>query len=171
MRVQSVIHSAKFLALTLVAGAATGCGLVPSEYRGSFRDAQTNVSAEIGARKGTFRTADGRELKLKADRSDFERVASGKPGILVETNAHSGYLLDSFWVSPRMDTYAEGGGMAWFEAEVLYTQFDSRVKDPVRRLQFFHCVNGQVLLDTVEQRWQMGCPAGPAYYELRRQGD
>ena len=148
---------------------ASGCGLVPREYRGSFRDVQQNVSAEIKARKGTFVTADGRVLALKADSSDFERVASGKAGILVETNAYSGFLLDSFWVSPRMETYSSAGGLAWFDAEVLYTQFDSRVKDPVRSLRFFHCVNGQVLLDLEQQRWQMGCPAGPAYYELRRQ--
>ena len=156
------------LSLAAAALLVSACGVIPKEYRGEYVDAATGTSLKLTRGKGVLLTADGRELKVKADEIDFERVASGKPGLLVDSNPVEGNLLEVFWVIPDLTTQQEGAGLVWFDAEVLYTQFDTTAKDKVPGFPMFHCRTGAVMLDTLTKRWQIGCPAGPALYQLNR---
>jgi hypothetical protein len=153
------------VALTLL---ASGCVLIPKEYRGEFVDAATGSSLLLKGKKGTLRTADGRDLALKVDAADFERVSSGEPGILVDSNPLQGNLLEAFWVNPDLSTLQQAGGLVWYNAEVLYSQFDQNLTQKVKTFDMFHCVHGAVTVDTLTRRWQIGCPAGPTRYHFTR---
>ncbi len=161
----------KVMMAVAVALVAVGCGKIPSAYQGEFVDAASGVKLKLGGSDGELVFADGRKLEAKADDHKFENIKEGKPGIFLGQNTRNGNLVDIFWLNPNLTTRQEVEGFVWYTSEVLYTIVDSKREDKVPSVQFFHCTDGQVMLDMTTQQMQMGCPAGPKVYTFVRGGE
>lgn len=157
--------------IVALAAIATGCGVIPSEYRGEFRDASSGASLELKGKKGEFRTSDGRTITAKAKDLEFEKLVQAEAGIYVSTDAGQKDVLEVYWVSPDGASRQEAAQMVWFRSEVFYTELNLNTKDKVKTLEFFHCREGSVLLDMPTKRWQVGCPDHPTYFKMERVKD
>lgn len=155
-----------FAAIIVMVG--VGCGAVPSAYRGEFQDAAKGVRLELEARKGVFQDAQGKKIDSKASDLKFESLEKGIAGIYVSTSPVSENKLEVYWVNPDLSTRQEAAGLVWVSSEVIYTLFDLSQKDDVREIELSHCEKGTVLLDTLSQRYQIGCPAEIEFYKLTR---
>ncbi|OFZ18961.1 MAG: hypothetical protein A2X94_13510 [Bdellovibrionales bacterium GWB1_55_8] len=156
------------LALVVI---GTACGVIPSEYRGEFRDSESGASLKLKGRKGVFQTADGRKIESKAKDLEFEKLAQAQGGIYVSSDPGSDSILEVYWVSPDVASRQEAAQLVWFRSEVIYTELNLKTKDKVNTLEFFHCREGTILLDLPTKRWQMGCPGNADYLRMQRVKD
>lgn len=158
----------KMMMAAAVALVVVGCGKIPSAYQGEFVDAAAGVKLKLGGADGELVFADGRKLEAKADDHKFEIIKEGKQGIFLGQNPRNDKLIDFFWLNPNLATRQEVEGFVWYTSEVLYTIVDTKREEQVPSVQFFHCMDGHVMLDLTTQQMQMGCPAGPKQYTFVR---
>jgi len=149
----------------------TNCGLVPSEYRGKYSDPQSGTTLVFNGSSGEFVGSRGKKFEMDMHEIDFKRVAQGNPGIFVTTPKEDENAMDVYWVIPNATSKKSAEGFIWFEAEVLYTQLNTKIEKEAQALKLFHCTDGTVMLDVPTERWQIGCPAGPSYYHMVRVED
>ena len=157
----------KAVLATILLATSSACGVIPSEYRGKYQDSN-GARLELKSRKGVFQDASGRKIVAKADDLKFENLLKGEAGIYVSPNTVSGDKLELYWVNPAIETRQEAEGLVWFNSEIIYTLFDMNQKEKVSEIEFYHCGDGTVLLDTAQKLWQIGCPANPDFYRLVR---
>ena len=144
------------------------CGKIPSAYQGDFADSAQGAKLTLGGDSGKLTTSDGRELEAKADDLTFDKLQEGSTGIYLSKNSANDQLTDVYWIAPNMATKQTGGGLVWFTSEVIYTIMDAKRSDKVPNIEFFHCKDGMVILDSNTKRFQLGCPAGPVRYNMVR---
>jgi len=156
------------LLMVLVVLSAVACGKIPDAYQGNFEDTTQGASISLSGNGGVFTTSDGRKLESDATDLSFENLQEGKTGIYVNANSQDNKLLDIFWIAPNIASKQEGGGMVWFQSEVIYTLMDSKKENAVPNIEFFHCKDGTVMLDISTQKFQLGCPANPLHYNMLR---
>lgn len=158
----------KVLLLAAVVLSTVACGKIPEAYRGKFQDTEKGATMELEASAGKLTLANGRVLEAKADDLSFDALAEGKSGIYVSANPADGRMMDVYWVNTNMATKQEVEGFVWYQSEVIYTLMDSKAKDKVPSIGFFHCTDGMVMLDRGAKRLQVGCPASPVTYRMIR---
>lgn len=158
----------QWLLIGVVVLSTVACGKIPSAYQGDFVDAAQGAKVSLGGDSGTLSTSDGRALEAKANDLNFDNLQEGKVGIYLSQNSANGNLTDVYWIAPNMATKQEAAGLVWFSSEVMYTIMDSKREDKVASIEFFHCKDGMVMLDTSTKRFQLGCPAGPLHYNMVR---
>lgn len=159
------------LLIIAVAFMSVACGKVPSNYLGTYVDTQKGAKLELGANEWNMKLLGGREIKNKSEDMSFEVFQKAQAGVYTRDNPQNKELVDVFWVAPRAGSRQEGGGIVWFESEVIYTLLDKNQGDKVNTLHLFHCTNGTVMLDLITQKIQMGCPANPIEYNMKRTED
>jgi hypothetical protein len=163
----------KLAALNIILGAlvillTTACGKIPKGYQGEYTDAASGATLKLEASEGTLKTSDGRELKGKAEDADFDALLQGKQAIYLSELKNNN--VDVFWLVPNMATRQESAGYVWFVSEVIYTQMNAKQEEKVGGINFFHCKDGHVMLNTATKEMNLGCPAGPAVFNMIRGG-
>ena len=164
----------KMTVVNLILGAAvilltTACGKIPKGYQGDFVDAASGATLKLESNEGTLKTADGRELKGKAEDQDFGALLEGKPAIYL--SSLQGNNVDVFWLVPNMSTRQEAAGYVWYTSEVIYTQMNAKQDSQVPSISFFRCTDGHVMLDKSTKEMTLGCPAGPQIMNMVRAGE
>ncbi len=160
------------LALIAVVFTTVACGSkIPSAYQGNFADSKAGVKLALTDSKATMTFSDGRVLTGDAADLKYADLLAGKAGVFVRANAADASEQDVFWVNPNVATKQAQEGMVWYTSEVIYTLMNVQAKDKVPNIQFFHCLDGQILLDSTNQSFQLGCPAGPDNYNAVRVGN
>ena len=151
-----------------VALVTAGCSAsIPYAYRGKFRDVTTGTELVLEKNHGALRFLDGRVLETDAMGLSFDELNAGQAGIYVVSES-SGPMIDVHWISPVASSRQEEQQFAWYTTEYIRAAFDSRREDPVPVIGLTHCRSGFTQLDLPSRGWNMGCPEGAAYYDLRR---
>ena len=161
-----------FLVVLAVLWLVTSCGgVIPKGYQGQFQDSNAGITLELKSNEGTLSEAGGKMITAKGAELEFPALLAGAPGLYGRPNPANANYVDVFWIQPTSSTQSNGGGLSWYSAEVLMSVLNAKQKEKVYRFEIVHCVDGQVLLDTVNQAWQAGCPAHAKRYELQRVGE
>lgn len=164
-----------FFILTFLTLLSNACGLIPSSYQGEFRDDAAGVTLTLSSQKGILTQSNGEIIEAKAQSLKFEKLLKAETGIYIIKNAIDKNLLEVYWIQPHELPRKEEGGLTWFRGEVYLTFFDiektslaMQLKENTNEIILTHCSEGRVMLDTIQKRWQVGCPAGAKVYQLLR---
>lgn len=159
----------KILLLTVIATGSVACGKIPAAYQGVFVDQAQGVKITLTGSGGSIETnSDGRKFEAKAEEYTFDNLMAGKAALYVGVNPSNQNMSDVWWINPDLATKQSVEGFVWFQTEAIYTLLDTKREDKVPSVQFFHCRDGVMMLDVATKRVQIGCPAGPRYYNLVR---
>lgn len=158
----------KVLLTLSIAMTAVGCGVIPSEYRGTFRDSASGTTLVLKAKGGVFTDAQGKSTKAKAQDLKFENLAKGQAGIYVSANSSDKNALEVFWIAPNMETRQEAVGVVWFQSEVIYSLLNMEQKGKASAIDIMRCEKGTVMLDMPNRRFEIGCGANPESFRLSR---
>jgi hypothetical protein len=150
----------------LLAVASVGCGVIPSAYRGNFVDSNTGATLSLTGTSGVFQT-ESKTYTDKATDLKYENLLQGKPGIYVAMSPGDRNELEVYWLAPDFATAQQAAGIMWFQSDVIQTLVDRNQKQKVREIELTQCT-GTVMLDLVNKNWQVGCPADPTHYLMRR---
>lgn len=158
------IRMVVLLAMGLGLGA---CGKIPSEYRGTFVDQATGFQVQLRASEGVWTRTDGTQQVFPARPASVKEMLEGQPGIYLRSVGEED--LEVFWVRPMVETRREEFGFVSFEGEVVYTRMASKSRGgAVPVVVARHCDRGQVLIDTISQSFNGGCPADSRLLQLIR---
>ncbi len=157
------------IAWAILALSVSACGKIPSAYQGDFVDSATGTRLELSGGSGTLTFPGGRKLEAGSIDLKWDALLEGKPGIYIsKAKGADERWLDLYWVNADLSSKREEAGLIWYTAEVLYTMADTKAKDKVATIPMFHCMQGTVMLDSVQKLWQVGCPAGATRYAMQR---
>jgi hypothetical protein len=154
--------------VVLVLGFGLGaCGKIPKEYRGTFVDQATGFQVQLKSSEGAWIRSDGTQQVFPARAAAVKDLIQGQPGIYLRSVDDG--ELEVFWVRPAAETRREEYGFVSFEGEVVYTRMAAKSSGgAVPVLLARYCDRGQVLIDTVSQSFNGGCPADSKVLELVR---
>ncbi len=156
------------LLLTVLAFMLSACGGIPAAYQGEFRDDALGASMKLSGSEGIFTESDGLAIKTPAIALSFEALMKGKPGIYLRKNPVRQDLIDVYWIQPRFTERQEAGGLVWYPSEVYYTLVSKTQKQKVPSIKMIFSEEGMVTLEPGTKSWQVGWPAQPVEYNLRR---
>jgi hypothetical protein len=161
---------------TALAALLSACVSIPGAYRGTFQNKAGDVRLSLSMNKGSLELLDENRL-IQSKTADYsfkafqKAIQEGRSAIFGRKNAANERQLDLFWVKPKLDTLQEAEGLTWFEAEVIYTRLNRDQKDKVQTLSALHATEGTVIIDGPTETVQVGWPANPTEYRLRRIND
>jgi hypothetical protein len=158
----------KLLGLGVLALLLGACGGIPAAYQGQFQDESLGAQLKLGGAEGTFTEPSGMIIKTPAMALSFEALMKGKPGIYLRKNPMREDLIDIYWVQPQFSSKQEAGGLVWYPAEVYYTLVSKNQKEKVSSIKMVHSETGMITLEPATKSWQVGWPASPVEYNLRR---
>jgi len=152
----------------LVLGLGLGaCGKIPSQYQGTFVDQASGFQMELKSSQGRWVRPDGTQEVFQAKAAAVKEMIAGQPGIYLRSVDQD--QLEIFWVRPAVETRREEYGFVTFEGEVVYTRMATKSRGgPVPVITARYCERGQVLIDTVSQSFNGGCPSDSRLLELVR---
>ncbi len=149
-------------------GAAYAGESVPKGYYGEFRDSANGATASIGKKEVKLTLPGGSSFKAKPEELSIKNLTRGEANAYLSKHESDGDLLDFFWVLPIPNSRHEEGPFVWYGAELIQGLMDKDMKDPVANVELFHCREGYVVIDVPTKRWEIGCPAGPDFFQLLR---
>ncbi len=169
--IQKTVQVKRWMARGLVAGLALmagACVQIPSAYRGTFADASSGFQVQLSSSKGAWIRPDGSLEQFSTAKAGIKDLLVGKSAIYMRSI--EGNQFEVFWVRPLVETRREEFGFVGFEAEVVYTRMAAKTpgRRPVPVILARHCDRGQVLIDTVSQSFNGGCPGDSRLLELER---
>jgi hypothetical protein len=154
--------------MVLVLGFGLGaCGKIPKNYRGTFVDQSTGFQVQLKSSEGLWIRSDGSQQVFPARAAAVKDMIQGQPGIYLRSVDDG--QLEVFWVRPTVETRREEYGFVSFEGEVVYTRMAAKSSGgAVPVLLARYCDRGQILIDTVSQSFNGGCPGDSRILELVR---
>jgi hypothetical protein len=154
--------------MVLVLGFGLGaCGKIPKDYRGTFVDQSTGFQVQLKSSEGAWIRSDGSQQVFPARAATTKDMLQGQPGIYLRSVDEG--QLEVFWVKPLAETRREEYGFVSFEGEVVYTRMAVKsAGGAVAALLARYCDRGQILIDSVSQSFNGGCPADSKILELVR---
>lgn len=151
--------------------ATVGCKGIPNAYLGEYQDSNRQVKLELDTYEGTLRFADGRKVSAKLEELKYDLLKDGKRALYARPSSRDEKMIEIFLVQPNMSTRQEGGGLLWYESEIVFSLINSKDDNAAKNITLVHCQRGVVLLDTQTQRVQLGCPEGPERIDLKKTKD
>lgn len=148
--------------------ALVGCRGLPEAYQGVFFDKAKGVRLTLGSSSAVIEFRGGKKIEEDGQEISYENLVQGIGGLYVKPAGDDGGITDVYYVRPQKGTKRTEGGLVWYQAELIYTQMDTSRVAPVRELKIVQCSGGNVTVDTVAKRWQIGCPASPSNLTLKR---
>lgn len=147
----------------------SGCaGDIPEAYRGDYVDATRGATLKLEKNSGSLTTPDGRQIAGETDPVGYEGLAKGEAGFFYTENKDKKRLIDVYWIKPDKNSRQTDANLVWMNSEVIYTVFDPKIEKEVQGLEMLYCRDGRIMLDPVAKLWQVGCPAGPVYFDFTR---
>lgn len=126
-------------------------------YHGTFKGGD-GVQLEI-AEKGARLTLPGVAPMIgRADKYTYDSLMAGKPGYYSRPTLADDKVYEVFFVVPRLETKTVKGGSTFIETYVLYTMFDTRLKDPVPSVKVSISSKGLIQLDNERKEIERGAP-------------
>ena len=161
------IKMLKVTAVLVVGFGLGACGKIPKEYRGNFVDQASGFQIQLKASEGVWVREDGSQQVFPARAAAVKELIQGQSGIYLRSIDDG--QLEVFLVKPVAETRREEYGFVSFEGEVVYTRMAAKSSGgAVPVLLARYCDRGQVLIDTVSQSFNGGCPADSKVLELVR---
>lgn len=159
----------KFIKVILIISGAVAlqaCNMIPQDYRGTFRDVSAGVAVKFKAKRVQIELQNGKVIKTKMKVLKFKNLLKAEPGLYLDK--YDEYYPELSIIIPDVNTKKEVAGIVYFDAEYFFSRLDITDSKKKEVIEILHCEKGRVMLDTVSQTWQAGCPEGSHEYRVVR---
>ena len=152
--------------LAMLALALTGCDGLPDAYRGVFMNKSAGIRVTLNSQDADIEFRGKKLVNYSAEEMKFETASSGRAGIFIRKNEGDS-MVDVYHIVPNRASKKNEFDFVTVQADLMYTQLDSRKKGQAKEITVVRC-KGIISLDWTTKDYELGCPAGAETIVLTR---
>jgi hypothetical protein len=153
--------------LVLTLAALSGCDSLPEAYQGQFWNKPAGIRITLRSTDGDIEFRGKKLQNFSAKELKYDTAVLGLPGIYVRQRPGDS-MVDIYYMNPNRNAKVSEQGFISVPTEIVYAQMNPRQKIQAKEITVVRCTNGMLLLDKVNNTFELGCPAGAETISLPR---